>query len=368
MAAATSDASDTPGLPGAGDGPDAAGATSGADAADALNGVDAVGATSGADAAGGAAGAFSAAAPDPYSTKEAAPSRLTLAGVLTVALVAVSFAAIFIRLAAAPAIIVALYRMLIAAVVMLPVTLRALARTPIRGPARYATVAAGALLAMHFATWISSLSFTTVAASVTLAATSPLWAALIAWLVFGLAPTLSVMFGVLLAVAGAAIIGFGDLRGGTNPLLGDALALTAGAAAAGYLVLGRSVMGSGVGLAAYAGTAYGVAALLLAPLPLLFGLPYLDYPLETFAWVALLALIPQLIGHTGLNYAAQHLSPTLVATTILAEPLGAGILALLLFQEVPTLGTLLGALVLLMGVVLTIRSGSPEYVGGQRDA
>lgn len=286
------------------------------------------------------------------------PSRLRLGLVLTAALVAVSFAAIFIRLADAPAIVVALYRMLIASAVMLPVTLRALAATPIRGRARLATVAAGALLALHFATWISSLSFTTVAASVTLAATSPLWAALIAWLAFGVAPTLSVMFGVLLAVAGAAIIGFGDLAGGTNPLLGDALALTAGAAAAGYLVLGRSVMRSGVSLGAYAGTAYAVAALILAPLPLLFGLSYLDYPLETFGWIALLALIPQTIGHTGLNYAARHISPTLVATTILVEPIGSGILALLLFQELPSTGTLIGAFVLLLGVVVTIRSGS----------
>lgn len=279
---------------------------------------------------------------------------------LTAAVIAVSFAAIFIRLADAPAIVVALYRMLIASVVMLPVTLRALAATPIRGKARLATIAAGALLALHFATWISSLSFTTVAASVTLAATSPLWAALIAWLVFGVAPTLSVMFGVLLAVAGAAVIGFGDLAGGTNPLLGDALALTAGAASAGYLILGRTVMRSGVSLAAYAGTAYAVAAVILLPLPLFFGLSYVDYPLETFGWIALLALIPQTIGHTGLNYAARYISPTLVATTILAEPIGSGILALILFDEVPSTGTVIGALVLLLGVVVTIRSGTEQ--------
>lgn len=298
----------------------------------------------------------------------AGPSRLKLSIVLAVALAAVSFAAIFIRLAEVPALVVALYRLLIAAVVMLPLTLRALARSPIRGLALVKTIAAGALLAVHFATWISSLSFTTVAASVSLAATSPLWVALIAWLVFSVAPTLSVMFGVLLAVAGAAIIGFGDLAGGSNPLLGDALALAAGAAAAGYLVLGRSVMRSGVNLAAYAGTAYGVAALLLLPVPLLFGLPYLDYPPASFLWIALVALIPQVIGHTGLNFAAKYLSPMLVATTILVEPVGAGILALWLFKEIPTTGTILGASVLLLGVVMTIRSGSWEYVSGRPEA
>lgn len=324
------------------------------------------------DIASEVAGGASAGWPDPEPAAAAplgpggAPTALRLGLVLGVSMVAVSFAAIFIRLADAPALVVALYRMLIASAVMLPVTIRALRVTPIRGRALIATVAAGALLALHFATWISSLSFTTVAASVTLTATSPLWAAIIAWLVFGAAPTLSVMFGVLLAVAGAAIIGFGDLAGGANPLLGDALALTAGAAAAGYLVLGRTVMRSGVGLAAYAGTAYGVAALLLLPLPLIFGLSYVAYPLETFAWIALLALIPQMIGHTGLNYAARHISPTLVATTILAEPVGSGVLAFLIFREMPSLGTLIGAIVLLLGVVVTIRSGSGEYVAGRQ--
>ena len=147
----------------------------------------------------------------PEDPPQAGPGRLTLGAVIAISLVAVSFAAIFIRLAAAPALVVAFYRLLIASLVMLPVTVRSLARTPLRGKALASTVLAGALLAVHFATWISSLSFTTVAASVTLAATSPLWAALIAWLLFSVAPTLSVMFGVLLAVAGAAIIGFGDL-------------------------------------------------------------------------------------------------------------------------------------------------------------
>src|SRR5699024_8313418 len=108
------------------------------------------------------------------------------------------------------------------------------------------------------------------------------------------------MIGVLLAVAGAATIGFGDLAGGARPLLGDALALIGAVAAAGYLLLGRVVQRSGVGLDAYAGSAYAVAALALLPLPLLLGAPYL-FPPATFGWILLLALVPQLIGHTGIN-------------------------------------------------------------------
>ncbi len=292
---------------------------------------------------------------DPPAT-QAAPSPRRVWLVLSVALLAVSLAAIYIRLADAPGVVVALYRMAIAALVMLPVTVRGLRRTPLSGRTAWLTVAAGALLALHFAAWISSLSFTTVAASVSLASTSPLWMALMAWVFLGAAPTLGVLFGVLLAVGGAATIGFGDLAGGSEPLLGDALALLGAVAGAGYILLGRTVQRRGVGLDAYAGSAYAVAAVLLLPLPALFGQDYLGYPLSTYAWVALLALMPQLIGHTGINYAAKHLDPTVVATTLLLEPLGSGLLALLVFGEVPSLLTLVGAALLLTGVLITLRS------------
>lgn len=276
--------------------------------------------------------------------------------VLAVALLAVSAAAIFIRLADAPGVVVALYRMTIASVVMLPLTLRGLKRTPLKGKAALLTLAAGALLALHFAAWISSLSYTSVAASVTLASTSPLFMALMAWVFLGMAPPFGMLVGVLLAAGGAAIIGFGDMSGGAAPLLGDALALLGAVAVAGYLLLGRSVQRMGVSLNAYAGTAYGVAALVLAPLPALFGLPYLDYPAETFLWVTLLALVPQLIGHTGINHATKHLNPTLVSTMMLLEPLGSGLLALALFKEVPSLLTVVGAVILLLGVLSTLWS------------
>lgn len=298
------------------------------------------------------------------SQSAAAPRRVWI--VLAVALLAVSLAAIYIRLADAPGVVVALYRMAIAAAVMLPITLRGLRRTPLDRRTTLLTIGAGVLLALHFAAWISSLSYTTVAASVSFASTQPLWMALLAWLFLGTAPTLGVLVGVLLAVAGAATIGFGDLTGGSEPLLGDALALVGAVASAGYILLGRTVQRLGVGLDAYAGSAYGVAALLLLPLPALFGHDYLGYPLATYGWVLLLALMPQLIGHTGINYAAKHLSPTLVATALLLEPLGSGFLALLVFREVPSAFTLIGAVILLTGVLITLRStreGRPLTAG-----
>lgn len=282
---------------------------------------------------------------------------------LSVAVVAVSLAAIFIRLADAPGVVVAWWRMAIAALVLAPIALRALRRTPLTRSTLLPTAAAGVLLGVHFATWISSLSFTSVAASVALVSTTPLWVAILSWAFLKQVPTLTVLVGVLLAVAGGAVIGFGDALGTTAtanapaPLLGDALALVGAMAVAGYLMLGRVAQRRGLSIDAYAGVAYAVAALVLLPVPWLAGASYLAYPPATFAWVAALALVPQLIGHTGINYAMRHLDPTRVATATLLEPVGAGLLAFLVFAEVPSAVTLIGASVLLIGVVLTVRTG-----------
>ena len=278
--------------------------------------------------------------------------------VLVAALAAVSLAPIFVRLADAPGVVVAAYRMAIAALVVVPLTLRGLRRTPLTRHMVLPTIAAGALLAVHFATWITSLSFTTVAASVTLVTTVPLWMALFGWLFLGLAPSLATLLGVLIAVAGGAIIAFGDAGADTAsaPLLGDALALIGAVSVTGYLMLGRSVQRAGLGLNAYAGVAYAVAAVLLLPLPALLGIPYGGYPLETWGWIALLAFVPQLIGHTGINFVMKHFDPTLVSTTLLLEPVGAALLALALFGEVPSILTVIGACVLLVGLGLTVRT------------
>lgn len=287
---------------------------------------------------------------------EEVPSRTLW--VLVAALIAVSLAPIFVRLADAPGVVVAAFRMAIAAAVIAPLTVRGLRRTPLTRRTLAPTLLAGVLLAVHFATWITSLSYTTVAASVTLVATVPLWMALLSWWFLGLAPSLTTLLGVLIAIAGGATIAFGDAGAETAsaPLLGDALALIGALSVTGYLMLGRVAQRAGSSLNAYAGVAYAVAALVLLPLPAILGMPYLSYTTETFTWIALLAFVPQLIGHTGINFAMKHLDPTLVSTTLLLEPVGAAVLALALFGEVPSAVTAVGAAVLLIGLGMTVRS------------
>lgn len=286
--------------------------------------------------------------------------------VLALAVVAVSFAAVFVRLADAPGTVVACYRMALAGLILAPFTLRALRRSPLSARNLRLTAAAALLLAIHFASWITSLSMTSVAASVTLVATAPLWAALFSWLFAKEPPRRGVVAGAAVAVVGAAVLALGG-DGGEQRALGNVLALVGAVAAAGYLNLGRAVQRSGVALDAYVGTAYALAALVLLPLPALFSQPYFGYSPSTYAWIALLALVPQLIGHTGLNYASRHLDTALVATATLAEPIGSGILAILIFNEVPGYSTLFGGAVVLTGLVVAVRSGVTRPSSKGRD-
>ena len=283
------------------------------------------------------------------------PSALQIAVVLGAAVLAISLAAIFTRLAEAPGGVIALWRMAFATALVAPTGIRSLRRQPPTRSAWLAALAAGALLAVHFATWLTSLQYTTVAASVTFVTTAPIWVALLAWFFAGVRPTRGVAAGLLLAVAGGVMIGFGDLQGGSAPLLGDALALIGAITVAGYLLLGRRAQRAGLSISGYVAIAYATAAVVLLPLPWLLGAPYLAWPPATWLWIVAMAAVPQLIGHTGLNWANRHLDPTVVATVTLLEPIGAGLLAWLLFTEIPGTLTLYGAPVLLIGVGLVVR-------------
>ncbi len=294
------------------------------------------------------------------------PARWLVNGVLLTGVLAVSTAAVLIRQCEAPSLAIAAWRLGLAATVLLALEVGRGRRPP--APADLAWCAlAGAFLAVHFGAWISSLRFTTVASSVVLVAMSPLfvgfftrWAlkeALGPWTVAGLA----------LATAGAVTVGWGDFGGGAAPLLGDGLALLGAAAAAAYLVTGRHVRRR-IDAGTYAAWVYGSAAALLVVGALAAGQPLGPYPRETYGYLVLLALVPQLTGHTCFNWALAHLPATKVAVVILGEPVGATILAFLILGEFPGPATLVGGGVILAGIALALRGsgrGSPSPSRGR---
>ncbi len=287
----------------------------------------------------------------PAAPSPAVPPELGLiTGVL-----AVSTASTFIRLAqgAMPSLAVAAWRLTFASLMLAPFALATCFPEWRRLPRRawWLVLASGAVLSIHFYTWITSLALTSVAASVVLVTTNPLFVALIAHFFLGERITRSTLLGLILAIAGSAVIGAGDLGEGTHRLTGDLLALAGAVAAAGYMLLGRNLRAR-LSLLAYVFPVYATAAVLLLGMSFLAGVPLTGYPSGAWLWVFLLALVPQIVGHSSFNWALGYLSATFVALTVLAEPVGSVILAWLVLDEPPTWAALAGGVLILGGIAV----------------
>jgi len=274
--------------------------------------------------------------------------------VLIVGVVAVSFASIFIRLAEAPPLIIAAYRLGLASLVIGPVALirsgqelRALSPRDL-----FYLVIAGVFLALHFGLWIASLAYTTVASSVILVTMSPLFVGLFSRLLGMDRVTKGILGGILLSVVGSVAIGYGDLGGGA--WWGDILALGGAVMVTGYLLAGRRLR-QRLSLLPYISLTYSVAAAVTLLLCLLTGQRFTGYSSTTYLMFILLALVPQVIGHSAFNWALGYLSAAFVSVTILGEPVGATILAYLILDEVPTLLKIVGGAMILSGIYLASR-------------
>jgi drug/metabolite transporter (DMT)-like permease len=286
------------------------------------------------------------------------PPAWQIISILSLGILAISSSAILVRLATATAqnqslgfsFVIAGSRLTIAALLLSP-GWRSFQFPPFAA-LRY-SIAAGFCLAIHFATWIASLAYTSITASTTLVTTNPIWVALISWLVWQESLSRPMILGMTIALSGGLIISHtGASIDAPNPLLGNCLALVGAIAMSLSLLSSRAAQRSGITIGNHVLITYSLAAIVLLPLPWFVGTSYQGYPAMTYVWFAAMALIPQLIGHTSLNWAVKHISPTLVALTILAEPIGASLLAYLLLHEIPSQQTLMGAGLLLLGVAI----------------
>lgn len=273
---------------------------------------------------------------------------------LLLGVAAVSWAAPLIRLTHAPAEVIAALRLAIAAP---PVLVGALLwrrhelRT-LRHVDLALAVAAGLALACHFLAWVAAVQRTSVIASAVLVTTQPLFVAAAGRVLLGERPTGRQLLGIALATSGAALLAGGDLRD-AGSLGGDALALLGAIFAAAYFLVGRRLRRTHSNLA-YVGVVYPVAAAALLAAVLASGHPLLGWPREAYGYIALLALVPQLIGHTSLNWALGSLSAVAVAIAVLGEPVGATLIAATLLDEPPTLVQLIGGATVLAGVAIAL--------------
>jgi len=287
-------------------------------------------------------------------------SRARLLLSLSLGIVAVSFASIFIRFAQAegmPTLSIAAWRLIVASAVLLPYA-GATRRDEIRSLSRQELgllALSGLFLGLHFATWIASLGYTSVASSVVLVSMGPVFVGLGSWLFLRERPGPLMIAGIMLAAAGSVVIGWGDLGQGSDQLRGDLLALAGAVFVAGYLMIGRKVRGHR-SLTAYIALVYGVAMLTLVVIVVAGRQPMFGFSPAAYGWALVLGLAPQLIGHSTLNWALRHLSATFVAIVTLAEPIGSGLLAYLILGEAVTLSTLAGGGVLLAGIYIASRA------------
>ncbi len=276
--------------------------------------------------------------------------------VLGCALVVISFASIWIRWAQAPSLSIAVYRVGLAALILTPIALstrRPQLRALTQNDLRYALLG-GVCLALHFVFWISSLEFTSVASSVVLVTTNPIFVALGSHFILKESVTLSLILGIGVSLLGGVLIGYGDFLAGPNVLLGDGLALSGAIMASAYLLVGRRLRAH-TDLVTYIFLVYGAAAIVLLALALVLKQPLTGFPHKTYLWLALLAIGPQLLGHTSFNWALKHLSAGTVAVIILGEPVGSTVLAYFLLHEPITLSKALGGVLILVGIYLSSR-------------
>jgi drug/metabolite transporter (DMT)-like permease len=280
------------------------------------------------------------------------PYFILISGIL-----AISTGAVFARIADAPSLVIAAYRVGLASLLLVPIAcwkardeLRSLSSNDLK-----IAFLAGAFLAMHFATWISSLKFTTISNSVVLVSTSPLWVGLLAPLFIKEKIKRMTLLSILLSIVGCVIIGSGDFSSGGSALWGDFLALMGGLCAAGYLILGKALR-QRLSLLVYISICYGSAAIILWIVVLMMGLQVSGFSNQTLGAIWAMALISQIIGHSSYNWALRYCSTTLVALSFLGEPVGSTILAYFLFNEQLTPTKAVGGLIILGAIYLAARS------------
>jgi len=306
--------------------------------------------------------------PPDTSRPSVPPLLVMLFGILTI-----STGSIIARygLGYAPALVVAAFRMVLATLVLAPLALTS-HRNELAALSRSELALAGLsgfFLALHFASWITSLEYTSVSSSVVLVTSTPLWVAMLAPFTLKEPISRPILVGMTMALVGGAVVGLSDtctfsaeglscpgvaefFRG--QAILGDALATLGAIMAAAYVIIGRRLRAK-LSLVGYISLVYGAAAFVLVVILFASGRTPLGYPPIAYLWFLLLALVPQLLGHSSFNWALGYVPAAVVSVALLGEPIGATLLAYFLLNETPTPFKIFGAILILVGIYIASR-------------
>jgi drug/metabolite transporter (DMT)-like permease len=273
-----------------------------------------------------------------------------------IGLAAVSVAAPLIRLAGAPSLVVATWRLGIASFILAPFFWFTFSRrrSELGRTAILISLLSGVFLCFHFAFWIESLHHTTVMSSVVLVTMNPIFLGIASPLLLRERVTRRMLFAIALGITGVVVISLRDFRtlaGNRDILYGNLLALAGAVMNSAYLLCGRRVRRS-LSIVSYTYLTYTTAAVLLMLGALVFRQPLLGWPQKTYLCVFLLALFPQVFGHSSFNWALKHVSAPVIGTVILGEPIGASLLAWLVLHETPAPLEVVGGILVLAAIAL----------------
>jgi drug/metabolite transporter (DMT)-like permease len=276
--------------------------------------------------------------------------------VLAVGIVAVSTAAVLIREADAPVLVIAAYRLAFASLPLL--ALAAVQRRALLSAQRDRaglTVLSGVMLAAHFAFWVASVKQTSVVTATVLVTTTPLFVSLASGPLLHEPPGRATWTGLAIAAVGSLLMVSEDFGAGGDTLQGDAFALLGALFGAGYFLAGRRLLAEGLNWLNYITLTYSTAAACLIALALAGGSSLSSYSTETYGIFVLLALVPQLIGHSAINRSLAHLPAVAVSLAVMGEPVGATALAAVFLREHPSPLQFTGGLLVLAGVYAGLR-------------
>lgn len=296
-----------------------------------------------------AQGESAGASPGPPARSRGHP---LLAVGLFAAVAAVSTSAVLVRYSESPPTVLAAYRLALSAALLWPLALLAPAGRCTFAPGdRLLALAAGALLGIHYALWFAALERTSVASAAVLVTVHPLLIIPASYVLWRERVGAAALWGLAMALAGGVMIGAGDFDLGGDHLVGDLLAVLAAAAMGAYLMLSRALRQK-LSLFPYLARANSFGALVVLLFAWASGAELWPLPAREWAVAAALALVPTLVGHTLFNWALRYTQASVVSVSILGEPVGASILAFLLFGEAPGAWQTVGGVLILAGIYL----------------
>ncbi|MGE7691560.1 DMT family transporter [Lysinibacillus sp. NPDC097214] len=272
-----------------------------------------------------------------------------------IGVISVSLSAIFVKLANAEAGVIAFYRMLFSVLIMAPLFFWKYTNEVKQLRIRdwlFSSVA-GIFLAFHFILWFESLNYTSVASSTVLVTLQPLFAFVGTYFFFKENITLKTIFAGAIAIIGSILISWGDFKLSGTAFYGDMLALIACALVTAYFLFGQDVR-KRLSLVTYTMIVYAVSTITLFIYVLIKGESFGPYPTMDWIWFILLAIVPNLLGHTLFNWSIKYVSTNVISIAILFEPIGAAILALLIFKEFLIATQIIGGLIVIVGILLFV--------------